>query len=207
MECCLLMAIMGYRPLKWGMNLAMCSLFPDLYNQQWCAVDNTTQSPIWKGNDICQCAFSWCTCCTFAVRRLSWASIWIGCICLMSLIAVGSVWSSSGGSIRGSICAGLPKHSWNGVNPVDALIMFIRLNHTVRSAWTQPFWSHSTVNQMHWITVLFIRSLAPSVLGWYAVDIFSFIPVSLCNSFQKLDRKSLSQSYTISRGRPFSQYL
>ena len=119
---------------------------------------------------------------------------------------MGSVRSSSGGNIGGSIHAGLPKRSWNGMNPVDALIMFIRLNRTVGSAWTQPFWSRSTVNRMHGITILFVRLLAPSVLGWYAVDIFSFIPVSLCNSFQKQDRKSLSRSDTISRGRPFLQY-
>ena len=119
---------------------------------------------------------------------------------------MGSIQSSSGGNIGGSIRAGLPKRSWNGMNPVDALIVFINLNRTVGSAWTQPFWSHSTANRMHWITILFVRLLAPSVSGWYAVDIFSFIPVSLCNSFQKWDRKSLSRSDTISRGRPFSQY-
>ena len=41
-ECRSLMAIMGYGPSKWGMNLAMRSSFPDLYNQRRCAVDNTT---------------------------------------------------------------------------------------------------------------------------------------------------------------------
>lgn len=30
---------------------------------------------------------------------------------------------------------------------------------------------------MHWIIVLFVRSLAPFDSGWYAVDIFSLIPV------------------------------
>ena len=38
------------------------------------------------------------------------------------------------------------------------------------------------------------------------MDILSLIPVSLCNSFQKHDRNSLSRSNMISSGRLFSQY-
>src|ERR1700761_7116833 len=59
---------------------------------------------------------------------------------------------------------------------------------------------------MHWITVLFVHSLAPSVSGWYALDIFRFTLVSLCKAFQNRDTKSLSWSETMSSGRPFSQY-
>lgn len=34
--------------------------------------------------------------------------------------------------------------------------------------------------------VLLVRSLDPSVCGWYDDDIFNLIPVSLCKDFQKL---------------------
>src|ERR1700761_327810 len=71
---------------------------------------------------------------------------------------------------------------------------------------TQPFWLRSTANRMHCMTVLFVRSLDPSVSGWYALDIFRLTLVSLCKAFQKRDRKSLSRSETISSGNPFSQY-
>ena len=46
----------------------------------------------------------------------------------------------------------------------------------------------------------------PSVLGWYAEDSFSLIPVRACEAFQNLEVNSLSQSETMSRGRLFSQY-
>ena len=54
--------------------------------------------------------------------------------------------------------------------------------------------------------VLFERSLAPSVCGWKAIDIFTSIPIRSVNAFQKFDKKSLSLSQTILRGKPFSQY-
>ena len=53
---------------------------------------------------------------------------------------------------------------------------------------------------------MFVRSLAPSVSGWYALDIFRFTLVSLCKAFQNWDTKSLSRLETMSSGRPFSQY-
>ena len=89
---------------------------------------------------------------------------------------------------------------------MDAFIVFIMSNCTLGMVWTHPLWSCSTVNLMAWMTILFVLLLVPSDSGWYAIDIFSFIPVSLCSSFQKRDRKILSWSDTISRGRPFSQY-
>src|SRR6266702_838079 len=56
------------------------------------------------------------------------------------------------------------------------------------------------------MTVLLVRSLAPSVSGWYPDDILSLILVSWCSFFQKRARNSLSRSDTISKGSPFSQY-
>jgi hypothetical protein len=59
---------------------------------------------------------------------------------------------------------------------------------------------------MHWFNVLLVRSLAPSVCGWYAVDIFRCTPVNVCNAFQNFEMNSLSRSEMSSRGKPFSQY-
>ena len=56
------------------------------------------------------------------------------------------------------------------------------------------------------MTVLLDLSLDPSVSGWYAVDIFSFIPVNLVSASQNRDTNSLSRSQTMSVGSPFSQY-
>jgi hypothetical protein len=56
---------------------------------------------------------------------------------------------------------------------------------------------------MHWITVLLVLSLAPSLSGWKLEESFSFTPVS---SSQKWEMKSLPRSETISSGSPFSQY-
>ena len=69
-----------------------------------------------------------------------------------------------------------------------------------------PFWWHSTAKQMPWMTILLVHSLVPSDCGWYAVDIFSLMPVSACRAFQKQEMKSLLWSDMILRGRPFSQY-
>ena len=115
-ECFLLVLIIGYGPSNQGMNLATCSSFPDLYIWWQCAVESTTQSPVLNGNWSCRCTFSWCACQTFAVRRLSCASIWRGCICVMSLRPVGLLWSSLQGSIGGSIQTGL---DWEATEPMQ----------------------------------------------------------------------------------------
>ena len=98
------------------------------------------------------------------------------------------------------------KWSWNGLKPVAAFIMFIKSNWIFGKAFAHPNWSCSTVYQMHWMSVLLVHSLAPSVSGWWAKDIFSFTPVSLCKCFQKRARKSLSLSEIILSGRLFLQY-
>src|ERR1700735_3708024 len=54
--------------------------------------------------------------------------------------------------------------------------------------------------------VLFDLSLEPSVLGWYTVDSFSLMLVSLCNVIQNSDTNNLSWSEISSKGNPFSQY-
>ena len=207
-EWVLSVAITGYGLSKHGMNLAMRGFPPVLYTCLLFAVDRTTLSPIAKGNDSCLCEFSWYACRTFTVSRLSFASSWIGCIYLIMLTAICCWLSFSAcGLMMGSRThADLPKRSWKGVNPVDVFIVFIMSNRTLGMVWTHPLWSCSTANLMAWMTVLFVLLLVPSDSGWYAIDIFSFIPVSLCSSFQKHDRKILSWSDMISRGRPFLQY-
>ena len=190
-ECCSLVAIMLYRPSNWGMNLATCSSSPDLYNCRWLVVNSTTWSPTLKGNDSCRCEFSWCACCTFAVRRLSWASIWRGCICVMSSQAEGSGWSSSGGSIEGSIHTGLLKCSWNGVNPVDAFIVFLStslsphpcpllfLSHTLKfpnATIDSPVYLPTLVSDTHVIPVLPHQCLACSWnLSWQPLDTLDLV--------------------------------
>ena len=59
---------------------------------------------------------------------------------------------------------------------------------------------------MDWLTVLLVCLLEPLVLGWYAEDILSEIPVSVVSAFQKCNMKSLSQLETKSEGSPFLQY-
>ena len=59
---------------------------------------------------------------------------------------------------------------------------------------------------MYWLTVLLVCLPTPSVSGWYAVESFSLVSISLCNACQNCDRNILSQSEMSSMGRQFSQY-
>jgi hypothetical protein len=54
--------------------------------------------------------------------------------------------------------------------------------------------------------VLLVLLLDPFVSGWYAVDNFSFTPVSLCSACQNCEVNSLSWSERMFKGKPFSQY-
>ena len=163
-----LVAIIGYGPLKHGMNLATHDFPPVLYTCLLFVVDRTTLSPIAKGNGSCWCEFSWYACRTFAVSRLSCTSSWSGCIWVImsSTVCCRLLFCECGMVIGGRICADFPKWSWKGVNPVEVFIVFIMLNHTLGRVWTHPFWSCSTANLMAWITILFVCLLAPSDSGW-----------------------------------------
>ena len=82
--------------------------------------------------------------------------------------------------LRGGMILGeQPVFSWNRVKPVEAFTVFIIAKRIRDKFFDHPFWLASTWYQTIWLSVLFVRSLAPSVSGWYAVDIFSLTPVSL----------------------------
>jgi len=97
---------------------------------------------------------------------------------------------------------------WNfcGMKLVEVLTVFIMSKCMWGRACAQPSWFHSMWYQRAWFTILLVCLLVPSVCGWYAVDIFNLMPVSLCKAFQKHNMNSLSQSETMLLGRPFSQY-
>jgi len=95
---------------------------------------------------------------------------------------------------------------WKGEYPVDALMVDMMLNLKHGRAFSHPVCHWSTKYRRVWFIVLLVRLLAPSVCGWYAVDIFSFTPVRQCSDFQNFPVNHLSLSNTMFSGKPFSQY-
>lgn len=55
------------------------------------------------------------------------------------------------------------------------------------------------------MTVLFECSEAPSIWGWYTIDILCLMPESFIRAIQKHEMKILSQLVINSSGHPFSQ--
>ena len=104
------------------------------------------------------------------------------------------------------MCGDFLKRSWKGVNLVKLFMVFMILKHILGKARVQPIWSRLMAKWIHWMTVLLVCSLAPSLSGWELEESFSFTPVSWCRLCQNCEMKSLSQSEIISKGSPFSQY-
>src|SRR6202453_1394172 len=94
-----------------------------------------------------------------------------------------------------------------GAKPVDAFTVFMILKCTWGSARHHPFLFRSTWKRSAWIVVVLERSDAPSVSGWYDVNILCFIPESAIRCFQNLLSNSLSRSLTISFGHPFHRTI
>ena len=92
-------------------------------------------------------------------------------------------WGQGGNDTR---CA--PNRNWKGVYPVDLFMVLITWKRMRGSARTQPVWFRSTWKRSSWFTVLLVRSLAPSVWGWYAVEQLWSIPARRQRCCQKRDR-------------------
>lgn len=107
-----------------------------------------------------------------------------------------------GGRIWG-IC---PSLNSKGVKPVDLFKVLIRLKWMTVRDFTQPLWFLSIWKWIHWLIALFICLLAPSISGWYEVDIFNLVPVNLCNACQKWEMNSWSRSEMMSKGKLSLQY-
>jgi len=182
------------------MNLATLFLPLALYSLRQWSVESHTCEPIVKGNFSFRCLLAWTDCEILALRRLSWASStsiskhWITCHVSMSVMVADDLAGTRGGIILEL----WPKRNWKGIKPVNLFTVFIMSKWTQGSAWTQPSWFCSTWYHKAWLTVLFVCSLAPSVSGWYAVDSFNFMPVSLWRAIQNFDMKSLTLSETMS---------
>ena len=155
-----------YGPSNWGINLATQWSSPVLYIWHLCDVNRTTLSLTLNGKISCWWAFSWWACLIFTVSRLSCAFSYMGCICVISSRAEGSVCLvSSRDMMGGKMCTAFLKQSWNGKKPVDAFMVFIISNQTLGSVWTQPCWLHSTAKWIHWMIVLFVSLLTLSNSG------------------------------------------
>lgn len=180
----------------------------DLYSLCQCRVERHTCEPIVKGKLNVQCLFTWMDWAIFAFNRLSCTSMTsTSRHLIMCQVSTSATVAEEVAGTKGRIIWGLwPIHSWNGEKPVELLTVFIMSKRMRGRAHTQPLWFLSTWYWSTWLTILFVHLLAPSDSGWYAVDIFSLMPVSLCKAFQNLDMNSLLRSETISVGRPFLQY-
>lgn len=169
-----------------------------MFNRTKSSTLNISSSPL---------ALFTCTACdTLARIKLSFASFTSMCTYRIRFSPVCSSVVLFSPGMSGCISHGdWPKCNWKGVKPGKQFIIFVKSNCTCGSARTQPFWFLAMWNRRAWIIVLFVRSLAPSVLGWYTMDIFKLIPIRVCSTFQNWLRKSLSRSLTILNSRPFSQ--
>ena len=204
----LCMSVIKYGLLNRGINFATRFSPFSLCSFQRLRVLSMTESPISYSGSSLRYLFAWYDCEILATIRLSLAS---ATSCVTRIITSRALMCSQEGhggvSTRGcTILGDLPYFSWNGEYPVDWFTVFIMAKRTRGSALSHPVWFHSTWKRMTWLTVLFVRSLAPSVCGWYADDAWCLIPVSNIRCFQNFAMNSLSRSEIISRGRPFSQY-
>ena len=104
----------------------------------------------------------------------------------------------------GNIVGKWPYLSLKGEYPIDLLMEFIENDLIHSKTFFQPLWLCSIWKHKHWLTILFVCSLLPSVSGWYVVNSFNLTPVNSCKGFQNFAMKSLSLSDTISNGKLFS---
>src|ERR1700679_2596677 len=121
-------------------------------------------------------------------------------------VTCSAVASALSGTSGGIMRRDRPVFNWKPENPVDAFTVFMIANRMHGSLVDHPFWLLSTWYRMAWLTVLFVRSLLPSVSGGYDIDLLSFTPVSLWSAVQISAVKSGSRLEMRFSIRPFSQY-
>ena len=66
-----------------------------------------------------------------------------------------------------------------GEYPVPSELARLIANSIAGSRVTQSLWLVDITDLSICVTVLFARSVDPSVSGWYALDIFCLTPISL----------------------------
>ena len=92
--------------------------------------------------------------------------------------------------------------SLKGVNSVIVLILLLRATSTIGHLSVQSFWSSLMTNLRTCPIKWFSHLVAPSICGWNAVDIRSFVFMSHCSSCQKIDMNFKSLSEIIESGTP-----
>ena len=100
-----------------------------------------------------------------------------------------------------------PEHSSNGAYPVVALTLLLSANSEVGQHSSQSFWSLRMRVHNTCVIEQVALSVAPSVCGWNAVDIRSFVPNSRCSSFQNLEVNFVSRSDMMDLGTPWSRTI
>src|SRR5947207_2159496 len=96
----------------------------------------------------------------------------------------------------------VPYKSSLGARFVALLIELLKTLSTWVKCRAQSDCLRLTYCLIDWMMVLFARSVAPSVSGWYDVESLILMSSSRCNSFQKWLRNNLSRSDTIVLGSP-----
>ena len=82
----------------------------------------------------------------------------------------------------------------------------LMVNSTWGSLSDQSVWSELMKAQRILETMRIACSEEPSVWGWYAVDMSSFVPSSRWTSLQNLETNFESRSLMIAFGRPWNFY-
>ena len=96
----------------------------------------------------------------------------------------------------------LPLFRKNGAYPVLSNLAELIANWIVGNFPTQSFWSGLMHCQSICPMVLFMCSIDPFIWGWYTLDIFNLVPISLCKCPQKRLVNNTSRLLMIFLGNP-----